>query len=66
MAMPLHEVLERRFGVDEDEFAAALVEFADRAGPFALGDIRPVDYLGEAQQSTLRKLGASLRPLRSS
>jgi len=64
MAMPLHEVLERRFGVDEDEFAAALVEFADRAGPLALIDIRPTDYFGERQQATLRKLGASLQPLR--
>ena len=64
MAMPLHEVLERRFGVDEDEFAAALVEFADRAGPLALTDIRPADYFGDAQQATLRKLGASLQPLR--
>jgi len=63
MAMPLHEVLERRFGVDEDEFAAALVEFADRAGPLALTEIRPADYFGEPQQATLRKLGASLRPL---
>ena len=64
MAMPLHEVLERRFGVDEDEFAAALVEFADRAGPLALLDIRPTDYFGERQQATLRKLGASLQPSR--
>lgn len=29
MAMSLHEVLERMFGVDEDEFTAALVEFVD-------------------------------------
>jgi hypothetical protein len=64
MAMPLHEVLERRFGVDEDEFAAALVEFADRAGPLALTDVRPADYFGQPQQATLRKLGASLQPLR--
>lgn len=63
MAMPLHELLERRFGVDKDEFAAALEEFADRTGPLAVVDIRPVDYLGEAQQSTLKKLGASLQPL---
>lgn len=66
MAMPLHEVLERRFGVDEEEFAAALVEFADRAGPIALTDIRPADYFGDRQQATLRKLGASLRPLQPS
>lgn len=64
MAMPLHEVLERRFGVDEDEFAAALIEFADRAGPLALVDIRPADYFGEPQRATLRKLGASLQPVR--
>lgn len=64
MAMPLQEVLERRFGVDEVEFAAALVEFADRAGPLALVDIRPADYFGERQQATLRKLGASLQSLR--
>lgn len=63
MAMTLHELLERRFGVTEEEFAAALEEFADRAGP--LRDLRPVEYLGEAQQSTLRKLGASLQPLRA-
>ena len=66
MAMPLHEVLERRFGVDEEEFAAALVEFADRAGPIALTDIRPADYFGDRQQASLRKLGASLRPLQPS
>ncbi len=64
MAMPLHDVLERRFGVDEEEFAAALVEFADRAGPLAVTDIRPADYFADAQQATLAKLGASLRPLR--
>ncbi len=29
--MTLHELLERRFGVDEEEFAAALEDFADRA-----------------------------------
>lgn len=63
MAMALHEVLERRFGVDEVELAAALVEFADRAGPIALIDIQPADYFGERQQATLRKLGASLQPL---
>lgn len=64
MAMSLHELLERRFGVDEDEFAAALEEFADRTGPVAVIDVRPSDYFGEAQQSTLRRLGASLQPLR--
>lgn len=66
MAMPLHEVLERRFGVDEDDFTAALVEFADRAGPLALVELDPRDYFGERQQSALRKLGASLAPLRAS
>jgi hypothetical protein len=65
MALTLHELLERRFGVEEEEFAAALEEFADRVGPLAIVDIHPVEYLGEAQQSTLRKLGASLQPLRS-
>lgn len=65
MAMPLHEVLERRFGVDEEEFTAALVEFVDRAGPLALVDIDPTDYFGERQQSALRKLGATLTPLRA-
>ncbi len=64
MAIPLHDLLERRFGVDEDEFAAALEEFADRAGPLALVDVRPSDYFGNAQQSALRKLGGSLQPLR--
>ncbi len=64
MTMTLHELLERRFGVDEDDFAAALEEFADRAGPLSVVDVRPVEYLGDAQQSTLRKLGASLEPLR--
>ena len=63
MTMTLHELLERRFGVDEEEVAAALEEFADRAGPLAVVDVRPLDYLGEAQQATLRKLGASLQPL---
>jgi hypothetical protein len=65
LAMTLHELLERRFGVNEEEFAAALEDFADRAGPLAVVDVRPVEYLGEAQQSTLRKLGASLQPLRA-
>ena len=65
MEMTLHELLERRFGVDEEEFAAALEDFADRAGPLAVVDVRPVDYLGKAQQSTLGKLGASLQPLRA-
>lgn len=63
MVMTLHEVLER-FGVDEDDFTSALVEFADRAGPLALVDVRPADYFGEPQQAALRKLGASLEPLR--
>ena len=64
MATTLHELLERRFGVDEEEFAAALEEFADRAGPLAVVAVRPLEYLGEPQRSTLRKLGASLQPLR--
>lgn len=62
--MTLHELLERRFGVKEEAFAAALEDFADRVGPLAVVDLRPVEYLGGAQQSTLRKLGASLHPLR--
>lgn len=66
MVMPLHEVLERRFGVDEAEFTAALVEFVDRAGPLALADVDPTDYFGERQQSALRKLGATLTPLQAS
>lgn len=65
MAMTLHELLERRFGVEEEEFAAALEDFADRVGPLAVVDVRPVEYLGDVQQSTLRKLGASLQPLRA-
>ncbi|HEV2071326.1 MAG TPA: hypothetical protein VGR26_16165 [Acidimicrobiales bacterium] len=63
MVMSLHEVLERRFGVDEDDFTAALVDFADRAGPLALVELDPNDYFGERQQSALRSLGASLDPL---
>lgn len=63
MAMPLHEVLERRFGVDEDDFAAALVDFADRAGPLALVELDPKDYFAEHQQAVLRQLGATLRPV---
>ncbi len=66
MAMPLHEVLERRFGVDEDEFTAALIDFVDRAGPLALVDVHPEDYFGERQQSALRKLGGTLAPLEAS
>lgn len=66
MAMPLHEVLERRFGVAEDDFTAALVEFADRAGPVALVEVDPREYFGERQQAALRKLGATLTPLRAS
>lgn len=65
MAMPLHEVLERRFGVDEGEFTAALVEFADRSGPSALAELDPTDYLGARPRSALRRLGATLRPLRA-
>ena len=65
MAMPLQELLERRFGVDQESFTDALADFADRAGPLALVDIRPVDYFGERQQAALRKLGASLEPLRA-
>ena len=65
MAIPLQELLERRFGVGEDAFAAALVEFADRTGPLALVDLRPAEHFGERQQATLRKLGASLHPLRA-
>jgi len=64
MAIPLHELLERRFGVSEDQFAAALEDFTDRAGPVPVVDLRPSDYFGDAQQSTLRRLGASLQPLR--
>lgn len=66
MAMPLHEVLERRFGVGEAEFTAALVEFVDRAGPLALVDVDPTNYFGERPQSALRKLGATLTPLQAS
>lgn len=63
---PLHEVLERRFGVDEDAFAVALVAFADRvAGPLPLVDIRPIDYLGESQRAILRDLGASLEAVQA-
>ena len=65
MPMTLRELLERRFGVDEEDFAAALEEFADRSRPLAVVDVRPVEYLGEAQQSILRKLGTSLQPLRA-
>src|SRR5205814_6631116 len=64
--MPLHEVLQRRFGVDEDDFTAALVDFVDRAGPLALVDVDPTDYFGERQRSALRKLGATLTPLEAS
>ncbi len=45
MPMPLQEVLKSRFGVSEDEFAAALVEFADRVGPSTLVEIRPIESL---------------------
>lgn len=65
MATTLHELLERRFGVDESDFVSALTEFADRAGPLALVDIRPADYFGDGQQAALRTLGASLQPLRA-
>lgn len=40
MVMSLQEVLERRFG-DDDDLAAALVEFADRTGPLAVVEARP-------------------------
>jgi hypothetical protein len=66
MTMPLHEVLERRFGVGEDDFTAALVEFVDRAGPLALVELDPKGYFGERQQAVLRKVGASLEPLHAS
>lgn len=64
MAVPLREVLERRFGVGEEDVAAALVEFADRAGPLAVVEVDPTHHLGERQQSALRKLGVTLVPLR--
>lgn len=63
MAMSLRELLERRFGVDEQEFASALQEFADRAGPVSLAELRPMDYFGEAQRTVLTELGASLQSL---
>lgn len=63
MVMPLPELLERRFGVDEEQFAAALIEFTDRTGPLTLVDLHPTDYFGERQQASLRRLGASLKPL---
>jgi hypothetical protein len=65
VTVSLHDVL-RRFGVDEDEFGAALIEFADRTGPVALVSLAPADYLAESQQATLRRLGATLEPLRVS
>lgn len=61
--MSLHAVLQRRFGVDKDDFTAVLVDFADRAGPLALVELEPKDYFGARQQSALRSLGASLAPL---
>lgn len=64
MVMPLHEVLVQRFGVDEDDFTAALVDFAGRAGPLALVELDPTDYFGERQLSALRDLGARVEPLR--
>lgn len=63
MALALHDLLERRFGIDEDEFAAALLDFADRVGPLALVEIEPDGYFGERQKAALRRVGASLRPL---
>jgi hypothetical protein len=65
MAATLTDVLERRLGVDPDDFAAALVEFADRAGPLAIADLDPRAYLGTAQQAALRRVGASLEPARA-
>lgn len=50
--------------MDEDQFAAALEEFADRAGPLSVIDVRPAECFGEAQQSTMKGLGASLQPRR--
>src|SRR4051794_5258038 len=64
MAVVLQDVLERRLGVDEDDFAAALLDFVDRVGPLALVDIRPEDYFGEQQRAALRKVGLSMKPLR--
>lgn len=64
MATPLRELLDRRFGVGEEEFAAALEEFADRTGPLSLVELRPTDYFGDAHQSVLTELGATLQPLR--
>jgi len=63
MAVALHEVLESRLGVAENDFTAALLDFLDRVGPLALVDIRPADYFGDRQQAAIRKVGASLRPL---
>lgn len=66
MATALQKVLDQRFGVDEREFAAALVDFADRAGPLAIVDLDPADYFGERQRAALRRVGATLAPLRAS
>lgn len=60
---PLRELLDRRFGVREEEFAAALEEFADRTGPLSIVELRPTDYFGDAHQSVLTELGATLQPL---
>jgi len=65
MTIPLHKLLERRFGVDEETFTDALADFADRAGPLAIVDLRPADYFGNPQRATLRKLGATLKPLKA-
>jgi hypothetical protein len=61
----LLDLLERRFGVDEEDFAAALAAFADRAGPLSVADVRPRQQFGPTARAALRRMGATLEPLAS-
>jgi len=63
MAVALRELLTRRLGVDEADFAAALRDFMDTVGPLALVDIKPEQQFADRQQAALRRVGATLRPL---
>lgn len=63
MTVTLQDLLERRLGVDEAAFRAALADFAERSGALVLTEVRPVDHFGPTERSTLTALGASLEPL---
>lgn len=63
MATALQELLERRFGVDEEDFRVGLADFAERTGSLVITEVRPSDYFGPAERATLTELGLDLTPV---